>query len=191
MKKKQDIIRAATRLFAEQGLEGSTTLQIANEAGVTEPLIYYHFKGKEDLFNHIIDTSFKKYFSGLDALEKKPATQFQGIKALLNFHFRFVGEFPDETYIAVSVCPTKFREPDHVCTKNARRQRDWLETYLTDCLQKGIKRKEFNRIPVPETVNFLIGMINGLTRQRGLHLEDKEGMRGVTVEFCRRSLVRN
>jgi len=191
LKKKQNIIRAATRLFAEQGLDGTTTLRIANEAGVTEPLIYYHFKGKEDLFNHIIDTSFKAYFSGLDALEKTPATQFQRIEALLDFHFRFVGEFPDETYIAVSVCPTKFREPDHICTVNARRQRDWLETYLTDCLQKGIKRKEFNRIPVPETVNLLIGVINGLTRQRGLHLEEKEGMRDVTVEFCRRSLVRN
>ena len=191
MKKKQDIIRAATRLFAEQGLDGTTTLQIAKEAGVTEPLIYYHFKGKEDLFNHILDTSFKTYFSGLDALGKKSATQFQRIEALLDFHFRFVGEFPDETYITVSVCPTKFREPDHICTINARRQRDWLEAYLTDCLKKGIKSKEFNRVPVPETVDLLIGVINGLTRQRGLHLEEKKGMRDVTVDFCRRSLVRN
>jgi AcrR family transcriptional regulator len=191
LKKKQNIIRAATRLFAEQGFEGTTTLQIAKEAGVTEPLIYYHFKGKDDLFNHIIDTSFKTYFSGLEALEKKPGTRFQKLEALLDFHFRFVREFPDETYIAVSVCPTKLREPDHICAKNTRHQRDWLKAYLTDCLKQGIKSKEFNRVPVPETVDLLIGVINGLTRQRGLHLEEKEGMRDVTVEFCRRSLVRN
>jgi len=29
LKKRQNIIRAATRLFAEQGFEGTTTLQIA------------------------------------------------------------------------------------------------------------------------------------------------------------------
>ena len=50
---------------------------------------------------------------------------------------------------------------------------------------------EFNRVPVPETVDLLIAMINGLTRQRGLHLEEKNGMRDVTVDFCRRSLVKN
>jgi len=191
MKKKQNIIRAATRLFAEQGYDGTTTLQIAHEAGVTEPLIYYHFKGKDDLFSHILGTSFKKYFSGIEALEKKPGTQFQRLEALLDFHFRFVGEFPDETYIGVSVCPAKLGEPDHICTINARRQRDRLKAYLTDCLKKGIKSKEFNRIPVPETVDLFIAVINGLTRQRGLHLEEKEGMRDVTVDFCRRSLVKN
>jgi hypothetical protein len=34
-------------------------------------------------------------------------------------------------------------------------------------------------------------MINGLARQRGLHLEEKNGMRDVTVDFCRRILVKN
>ena len=191
LKKKQNIIRSATRLFAEQGFEGTTTLQIANEAGITEPLIYYHFKGKDDLFSHILETSFKKYFSGLEALEKEPGTQFQRIEALLDFHFQFIEEMPDETYIGVSACPAKLRDPEHICTINVRRQRDRLKAYLTDCLKKGIKSKEFNRVPVPETVDLLITMINGLTRQRGLQLKEKEGMRDVTVAFCRRSLVRN
>jgi len=41
----------------------------------------------------------------------------------------------------------------------------------------------------PGTVNLLIAMINGLIRQRGLHLEEKNGMRDATVEFCRRSFT--
>jgi len=191
LKKKQNIIRAATRLFAEQGFEGTTTLQIANEADITEPLIYYHFKGKDDLFSYILETSFKKYFSGLEALEKEPGTQFQRIEALLDFHLRFVGEFPDETYIGVSTCPAKLKDPEHICTKNVQRQKERLKKYLKDCLEKGIKSGEFNRVPVPGTVDLIIAMINGLIRQRGLHLEEKEGMRDVTVGFCRRSLVKN
>ena len=191
MKKKQNIIRAATRLFAEQGYDGTTTFQIAKEAGITEPLIYYHFKGKDDLFSYILETSFKKYFSGLEALEKETKTQFQRIEALLDFHFQFIEKMPDETYIGVSACPAKLRDPDHICTINVRRQGEKLKAYLTDCLKKGIKSKEFNRVPIPETVNLIIAMINGLTRQRGLHLEEQEGMRDVTVDFCRRSLVRN
>jgi AcrR family transcriptional regulator len=191
LKKKLNIVRTATRLFAEQCYDGTTTIQIANEAGVTEPLIYYHFKGKEDLFNHILEKSFKTYFSGLEALEKKPGTQFQRIEALLDFHFQFIEEMPDEIYIGVSACPAKLKDPEHVCTINVQRQREWLKTYLTDCLKKGIRSKEFNRVPVPETVYLIIAMINGLIRQRGLHLEEKAGMRDVTVNFCRRSLVRH
>ncbi len=191
MNKKRNIIRSATYLFAEQGFEGTTTLQIAQEADVTEPLIYYHFKGKNELFSHILETSFKEYFSGLETLERAPGTQFQRIEALLDFHFRFVEEMPDETYMVASTCPAKLKDPDHICTINVRRQRDRLEAYLKDCLEKGIKNGEFNRVPVPETINLLIAIINGLMRQRGLHLEQMEGMRDVTVDFCRRSLVMN
>jgi AcrR family transcriptional regulator len=191
LSKRQNIIQAATHLFAEQGFEGTTTLQIAHEADVTEPLIYYHFKGKDELFSHIIETSFKEYFSSLEALEKHTGSQFKRIEALLDFHFQFVEEMPDETYIGVSACPAKLRDPEHICTKNVRLQRDRLKAYLKDCLEKGIKSGEFNRVPVPETVNLFIAMINGLIRQRGLHLEEKDGMRDVTVDFCRRSLVKN
>jgi len=117
LNKKQNIIQAATHLFAEQGFEGTTTLQIANEADVTEPLIYYHFKGKDEVFSHILETSFKKYFSRLEALERETGTQFKRIEALLDFHFRFVEEMSDESYIGVSTCPAKLKDPEHICTK--------------------------------------------------------------------------
>lgn len=44
----ETIVQVATRLFAEQGFEGTSTKQITLEVGVTEPLIYYHFEGKDD-----------------------------------------------------------------------------------------------------------------------------------------------
>jgi len=191
LNKKQNIIKAATHLFAEQGFESTRTIDITNEAGVTEPLIYYHFKGKDDLFSQLIEISFKEYFSRLKALKKVTGTQFKRIEALLDFHFRFVEEMPDEIYIVASTCPAKLSDPKHICTKNVRRQRERLKAYLEDCLKKGIKSGEFNRVPVPETVNLLIAMINGLIRQRGLRLEEKSEMRDVTVGFCRRSLVKN
>ena len=98
---------------------------------------------------------------------------------------------PDETSIGVSTSPAKLKDPEHICTINVRRQRKRLKVYLMDCLKKEIKSGEFNRVPVPETVDLLIAMINGLTRQKGLYLKEKDGMRDVTVEFCRRSLVKN
>jgi hypothetical protein len=84
----------------------------------------------------------------------------------------------------------ELKDPEHICTKNVQRERERLKFTLTDCLKKGIKRDELNRAPVPETVNLLIAMLNGVLRQRGLQLEEKNGMWDVMVDFCKRSLVR-
>ena len=48
MSNKEAILKSAARLFATQDFEGTTTVQIAAEACATEPLIFYHFQGKED-----------------------------------------------------------------------------------------------------------------------------------------------
>jgi AcrR family transcriptional regulator len=49
MSKKQAIQETAVRLFAAQGFTATTTVQVACEAKATEPMIYHHFKGKEEL----------------------------------------------------------------------------------------------------------------------------------------------
>jgi AcrR family transcriptional regulator len=49
------IMEAAKELFARQGLEGTTTRQIAERARVNEAIIFRHFPSKEDLYWAIID----------------------------------------------------------------------------------------------------------------------------------------
>ncbi len=87
MIKKQAIIDSATRLFGSIGFDATTTIEIANEAGVTEPLIYYHFKGKDDLFTQIISATFSEYFSRIDALENNPISPFGQIQKLIEFQY--------------------------------------------------------------------------------------------------------
>jgi TetR/AcrR family transcriptional regulator len=59
------ILDAAVRQFSANGLAGARTEQIAEEAGVNKALLYYYFKGKEDLYdaalesvaNHVVASS--------------------------------------------------------------------------------------------------------------------------------------
>ena len=55
MQKRHAIIESAIGLFGSIGFNAITTLRIAEDAAVTEPLIYYHFKGKVELFTHCLD----------------------------------------------------------------------------------------------------------------------------------------
>ena len=63
MSKREMILKTAARLFSTQGFDATTTLQLAREAGVTEPLIYYYFSGKDELFTRLIENIFANYFA--------------------------------------------------------------------------------------------------------------------------------
>ncbi|MHB8523467.1 MAG: TetR/AcrR family transcriptional regulator [Limisphaerales bacterium] len=51
--RKQAIVEAALPLFARKGFAETTTKDLARAAGVSEPLLYKHFPGKEALYLEI------------------------------------------------------------------------------------------------------------------------------------------
>jgi AcrR family transcriptional regulator len=189
LNKKQDIIQAATLLFAKQGFDGTTTLQISKQAGITEPVIYYHFTGKDELFTGIIASAFETFFAHLDDLPENTHTQFEKIENLIALHFDIVKEMPDQIYLAVSTCPARLKDPDDICRKSIEEVRRRLNTYLTACLEAGMETGEFHTVPVRATANLIVALLNGLMRQRGLKFEEVEGIKETAVDFCRRSLV--
>ena len=52
--RREQLIAVATKLFARHGYDATTTASIAEAAGVTEPILYRHFKSKQDLFVAIV-----------------------------------------------------------------------------------------------------------------------------------------
>ena len=59
---KKKTIAAAINLFAKQGYHGTSTLQIAKEAGVSQATVFKYFKTKEDLLYSIIVPVIPKLF---------------------------------------------------------------------------------------------------------------------------------
>lgn len=49
------LIEVARGLFAERGYEGTSIEEIAQRAGVSKPIVYEHFGGKEGLYAVIVD----------------------------------------------------------------------------------------------------------------------------------------
>lgn len=52
--KRQQIVQAASQLFAQQGYLSTSMDQLAEAAGVSKQTVYSHFGTKEDLFKHCI-----------------------------------------------------------------------------------------------------------------------------------------
>ena len=209
MSKKESILKTAVRLFANQGFEATTTIQIAREAGVTEPLIYYHFKGKDDLFTSIISATFSEYFSRIDTLEKNPDSPFGQIRKLIELQYDIAAEMPDEVQLVANACPARLNDPEDICAGNVKEDRRRLLGYLTRSLSEGIESGKFAPIPLEETAILILSVINGIVRyacpvefpQKGTHRrwdstggrmnpDPEKNLREAAVEFCRRSLMK-
>jgi AcrR family transcriptional regulator len=55
---RERILAAALDLFSELSFEGATTREIAARAGVTQPLLNYHFSSKDELWRAAVDGLF-------------------------------------------------------------------------------------------------------------------------------------
>lgn len=54
------ILAAAVDLFSERSFDGASTREIAQRAGVTQPLLAYHHRSKDDLWRAAVDSLFDR-----------------------------------------------------------------------------------------------------------------------------------
>jgi len=72
---RERILAAALDLFSERSFEGATTREIAVRAGVTQPLLNYHFRSKDALWRAAVDALF-------DALSEALSTRAEGLRGV-------------------------------------------------------------------------------------------------------------
>jgi TetR/AcrR family transcriptional regulator len=53
--RRKQILRVAIKLFSQNGFSGTTTKKIAQEAGVSEAMVFRHFANKRELYSAILD----------------------------------------------------------------------------------------------------------------------------------------
>ena len=53
--RRQQLLDIGRHLFAERGFEGTSIEEIAAQAGVSKPVVYEHFGGKEGLYAVVVD----------------------------------------------------------------------------------------------------------------------------------------
>ncbi|HEX2312989.1 MAG TPA: TetR/AcrR family transcriptional regulator [Thermomonospora sp.] len=58
--RREQLLGIGRTLFAERGLDGTTVEDIASRAGVSKPVVYEHFGGKEGLYAVVVDREFEK-----------------------------------------------------------------------------------------------------------------------------------
>ena len=64
------ILNAAMELFAQKGYAASSIREICKNAGITKPVVYYHFRNKEHLYQELMLDMFNQTRKNLLQLTK-------------------------------------------------------------------------------------------------------------------------
>ncbi len=93
---KELIEKHALLLLSEKGYVATSVREIAQASGVTKPVIYYYFKCKEDLCQHLIQSGLDEFrFQLRDICEQKFKDPVEQITRVVDAHFDFCRCRPD------------------------------------------------------------------------------------------------
>lgn len=87
--RRAQLIEAATRVIAREGVAAATTRRIAAEAGVPHGLLHYWFTGKDELLQEVVQRMLRQ----LEAVASEPAARVPELAAADDFIQRFRSAF--------------------------------------------------------------------------------------------------
>src|SRR6202451_31742 len=61
--RREQLLDIGRRLLAERGLDGTSIEEIAAQAGVSKPVVYEHFGGKEGLYAVVVDREVERFLT--------------------------------------------------------------------------------------------------------------------------------
>lgn len=83
-------LEAAQHLFAEKGFAGTSMREIAAVAGVSQPLIYYHFGSKEGLYSAVKERLMKEGLRAIIPRDGDPQETVPGAPELIRTTYKYV-----------------------------------------------------------------------------------------------------
>ena len=181
--RKQNIIKAAEKLFLANGYEDTTMNQIANESEFSKGTLYNYFKSKDDLYLAIgtkayeIIIDYTKFF-----VENKDPGVDQ-LKAVGYAYYEFTKNYPDYAHIFHDIAiklPNIAQKSKEKLTVNEKEYLNRSEAYgeqFRDVIVKAIKTKSIRSDKDPILIGFTLFMVtSGIMKELEQHQNTLETM---------------
>jgi AcrR family transcriptional regulator len=110
--RRQQLLRAARRLFMKRGFRGTTTEAIARRAGLTKGALYFHFKNKEEILFELIKSMHEEVDAAVDALPEGKASPADMLRIMMDqskYHAEIEFEAYLDFWVQASKIPRVFR----------------------------------------------------------------------------------
>ncbi len=183
------ILRAARNLFTSKGFASTAVREICQEAGVTAPVLYYHFGSKEGLFEAVVEDTLT--LDGFHALLRQevaaPSDPWARLRA-------YVGTYLTHFPTHVLNPGLHLNNSTQLHGASLRQLSSGIEAIFQlarEILQAGIAAGQFREVDVDTMAACLMGTIDSFVRaQVYLGVEyDLEEVAECIVDLFKRGLV--
>ena len=153
--RRQQLLDVALKVFAERGFNATTMDDIAEQAGVTKPLLYQHFDSKRALYLELVDSVAHTMLEAIAkavAVAQGPRQQVEsGFAAYFHlavthadaFHLLFGSDVPNDTELSSAV----------------RRVEDSIAEYIDVLIDAGLEHDHRRLLAYA-----VVGMAEGASR---------------------------
>ncbi len=84
---REKLLTAATELFTRRGYAATSVREIVASAGVTKPVLYYHFGSKEGIYHAIMDLAQAEFYERLKKVRRPSGSADERLEGLLEEMF--------------------------------------------------------------------------------------------------------
>ncbi|MFF7250815.1 TetR/AcrR family transcriptional regulator [Embleya sp. NPDC008237] len=166
--RREALLTAAVRMFAEQGYAGVAIEDIGAAAGIAGPSVYNHFESKGDLLSAAVTRGIEWLTMDMTGALAGAADPEAALRALLEAYIRFAAEHSD----LVSLLLT---EVSHLPMSARHRARQAQADYLMEWAHLLCAvRPQYGTAPARIRVHAALTAINDVARTR--HLRDTAGV---------------
>jgi AcrR family transcriptional regulator len=148
---RERILLAAARLYAVRGYDGTSMRDIAAAAGVTKPLIFYHFASKERLYASLLEEALSACRVGGEEILGSPLAATEKLRRFLVSHVQVLREKPAVFAFAYNLLTVAQELP---LGFDYRAEGRSLFNQVLHVIEEGQAAGEFRRVD-PETIAVL------------------------------------
>ena len=184
LRRSDEIIDAAARVFAERGYHGTSTQAIADVLGMRQASLYYYFPSKEAALELVCARGTDGFVEGAEAVMENPGTPLEKLARLIAAHLAPIDTMPDYVRVFINerrYLPTASRR--RIGRKSRRIERFFEHVILAGIADGSIRPGADARLAMLA----VLGMCNAVINWR--EADRARDMDRVAAEFA--SLIAN
>jgi TetR/AcrR family transcriptional regulator len=182
--RRQAIVDTALRVFSDGSYRGTTTAEIAREAGVSEPILYRHFASKRELYFAAIEEAWKRLRTVWEeAMATEPPSQWVPVMAKTYVCLRDAKPVVSDLWMQAVV----EAGDDEEVKKFIKRHMREVHRFMADVIRRSQEAGVINESRDPEAeawISLAGGLLGTVGRRVGLLKEsDFESIRSSRREW--------
>ena len=163
--KKRQIVDAAMKVFAKNGLYNAKMIDIAEAAGIGKGTIYEYFKSKEDIFLEAFNYFMKEMEAQMGVRLFRLTDPSEKLIAIIEVFFDSFETFHESTYIMFDFWAEGIRKRDARMEELLKNVYYEYRQFLSSILDEGKAKGVFRDLNSHMVASSIVGAMDGLILQ--------------------------